>query len=492
MPPFDAKKYVAQERSRGVSDDQIYDSLADRGFFDTAENTNVDRGILGEVIPTAGAIVGGIIGSAGGPPGVIAGSAIGGSGGEYIQQQIEKSTGERQSTDTGQIVASGVISGVLPGVLKGVSAAAKPVLKPVASAISQAIKPKVLNVLGTLSGYPRDVVKKALERSPATIDAIKSGERVLNNVVKRAAKKIQELASKELIQSRIEISKLSDALSRGGAGQKESRQVLLDQGKNFVRGITNILRTEHNIGVKSGTELLFNRSVQPSRVVSAGDKNALQEGFKLVKSIEKNTSIKHIDAILERLIVLKSKTPVGSPTGTEVKSILNQMIGEVKGFVKQSYPQYGEILEKNLQKRILIGEMKELFGNTGNPSPIETSRITSRLLQLYNTGKLEIKEAIESTGKKVGEDISGAVSGTIMNVDDPFSFRAKNLGIRGITEKILEAIPRKGLDNFVATGKISGELLHNQVITALSKTLNISARALLQEIVNLTADKKTR
>src|SRR3990167_2567305 len=72
---------------------------------------NMQRGLLGEIIPTAGAIAGGVVGTVYGAPNI--GAGVGGAAGEAFQQGIERLTGERKQFDIGQIAKTGVTSGVL-------------------------------------------------------------------------------------------------------------------------------------------------------------------------------------------------------------------------------------------------------------------------------------------------------------------------------------------------------------------------------------------
>ena len=204
-------------------------------------------------------------------------------------------------------------------------------------------------------------------------------------------------------------------------------------------------------------------------------------------------SLRHIDALYERLIVLKSKTPVGTPTGTETKKIIGSLIDDLTGFIERVYPQsYTDYLKTNLTKRLMISEAQELLGTSSNLTAKEISFISTRLLQLFNTGKLATREALESVGKFIKEDIVGTTSGVLMKEGEAISVRAPNLTRRGLVEKALEAIPRAALNNFVKTGKLTGELLNSKIVERTAKALGISVKALIQEMVNLAENKTTK
>lgn len=488
MNTQEIRQYILDQRKQGTPDSQIYDAL------NKLTKPKTERGFVGEILPTVGAIGGGIIGGAvglpAGPAGVFAGgvggAALGGAAGEAAQQQIEKMTGEREEINVGQIAGTGAISGGLQAIGGPVAKLAGKVLSPVV----KFVKPGLIKTMSVLSGYADDIVKKALERTPGTVMAIKGGEKVLSNLVQRSAFKISQFADDLIIANRKAIEQLSKTFSLGGPGKEASRNLILREGGKFVDNITNGLRQNHNIGVSSDGTLSFLRANQPSRIVAGGDQKAIQEGFNLIQSIKNNTAIKHIDAVLERLIVLKTKTPVGSPSGPQTKAIISNMIDEVQKLVQKTYPEYYKHLIETLPKRIMVNEAKELFGGSTHLSPLEISQISGRLLQLYNTGRIALREGVEEIGKEIGEDVTGTVAGTIMKLDDAFSFRAQNLGTRNVILKIIEGIPRGLIDSYVATGKMTESFLTHPIIANVAKILKVSVKSAAIFIANQLAEKK--
>ena len=78
---------------------------------------------------------------------------------------------------------------------------------------------------------------------------------------------------------------------------------------------------------------------------------------------------------------------------------------------------------------------------------------------------------------------------TLVKVGDQISIRASNLTRRTFVEKFLEAVPRKLVQNYIATGRLSGELLAHPVIQGMSKAFGISAEAAAREFVNVAQVK---
>lgn len=446
------------------------------------------RSFAGEILPTAGAIGGGILGGIAGAaaagvgavPGAIAGAAAGGAGGEAIQQKIEKSFGQRQAMNPGQIAATGVTSAVLEATGAGIAKVAKP--------IAGAVRAPMVKLLSKFSGFTDDIVSKALSRSPGVVSTLQGGEKALNNIVSSANKKFFEFAGKELTKSKEVIAKIAKQESLGGPGETASRNLLLTGARDFVAESAKKLRT-YNIGVKGNGTLLFDRVNKPSNIVAKADQSTIQEAFNRVVSIRENTSIPHIDAVHERLITLLKKTPAGSPTGAESKKIIQEFMGNIDNFVETNYPKYAEAIKENFTKRIFIAEAKDLLGDTANLGKKELAQLSKKMYQLYNTGNLPVREGMEAVGRATGEDVSGAAAGALMKAGEQFSVRAPQLTKRQIATKIVEYIPRKILTNFARTGAITGDLADNKVVEAISKITGISVKALIQEAVSLSQDK---
>lgn len=492
---FNAKQFILQERAKGTPDDQIFDSLQEQSK-PIAQRTGA-----GELLPTAFAIGGGVLGAFGGPVGAIGGATAGGALGETIQQGIEKKFGEREQISAPQIVGSGVTSGAFQAtggvVAKGLGAFGR--------FAASKVKQPLISLFKNLSGFTDEVITKALERKPSTISGLKGGERTFLDVVRNSVTGLSELSKKSVREASEELTKivkdtplspdslLARALSSSASKFKSARTEIFNKVGDFTNKIATNLRRKHNIGVEKTGNLSFARPNQPSRIVSGSEQSAIRESFNLLKEIRGNLSLKHVDSVYGRLVVLKSKTPAGTPTGTETKAVIGGMIKDLTDFVKKVYPKsYTEFLEKNLQKRVFINEAQEILGGSAHPSPKDLAIIESRVLQLFNTGKLPVREALEKIGGEVGEDIVGTTAGTLLSTGGQVSSRAINLTKRGLVEKVLESIPREALTNFIKTGNLTGELSSNQILINTAKTLGISVKALLLEAVNLSTTKTVR
>lgn len=351
--------------------------------------------------------------------------------------------------------------------------------------IAEVFKPTFVKGLSMISGFNENVLNSALSRTPGAVGTVAKGEVELNNIVQKTASNLSDYASKTLQNSKDTVSELTK-LSGGMKGYPGTRAAIIREGRQFVSNITKNLRSEMNIGVKTDGSLLFSRPTMASNIVSRSDQSAIQDAFNLVKGIDKDTSIKNIDSVLERMISLKSKTPVGSPTGGETRKIIGGMMDEVVKFTKSlssfspAYEKYAQFIEKNLQERVFINDAKELFGASKNLSPKEVTQITTRLLQMFNSGRTAIRGFADTVGSKVGTDLVGGAAGTLMNAGDQISIRAQNLTARGVAARVFEAVPRSLLKNYVATGHLS-----NPFIQSVLKTTGVASNVLIQELAKM-------
>lgn len=452
-----------------------------------------ERGFSGELVPaafaTGGAILGGMAGSvvpgAGTAAGAVAGAGVGGALGETIQQGIEKRYGQREDISGGQIVASGAINAGLQ-VAGGVfTKYAKPVFN--------AAKPQVVKLISKVSGYADDVLEKALQRTPGAVEGVRQGETALKDIVVKTATGVNKYAKDLVSETKTKVAEFSKKSVSGAL--PGTKQNLLNDSKNYVSGVVSSLRNDFNIGVDKTGQLIFDRAKNISNIVSGGDRQAIQDAFTAIQKVSQNPDIRNIDSVLERLITLRTKTPVGSPTGAETRAVIARMSDSVIDFLKsvpagygKGYSEYVKFLETNLPKRILINDAKELFGGSANLSPKEISQIEKRLLQIYNTGNLPQREFAEEVGKTIGEDITGTAAGTLVSTGDQMSVRAPNLTVRGVAQKVAEFLPRKIVQNYIETGTITGELA--TISKTLAKVLDVSEDVILRAIGNTMTNKK--
>jgi hypothetical protein len=112
-------------------------------------------------------------------------------------------------------------------------------------------------------------------------------------------------------------------------------------------------------------------------------------------------------------------------------------------------------------------------------------------LRLFNTGRLAEREGVEKIGQEINEDIVGGTAGALIKSGDQMSIRAQNLTKRGVVEKVLEAIPRATIQDYIRSGRLL-DLEAHPVISYTTKLLGLSGKALVQEIANTVSDKTTR
>lgn len=462
------------------------ESLRKQGAFDSPKPP-LRRSMLGEVIPTGTAIAGQIVGGRlGGLPGASAGGAILGGAGEALQQGIEKMTGEREKFDPSQIITTAAISGVSPGASKGLGLAVKP-LQPAAKATANFIRPKIINTLTYLSGYGREVVENALKRTPGAIEAITGGEKTLTSMVKRSIATMAKKSGEISAAFGKELNEIAKNESLGGLGQTASRKLQLDEVGDFMRSAIRVLRG-NKIGVtKNGLLFEGTESKAGSRITSAAEQKNIKTAFKELSTILKNTSVKNVEQVLENIRALKK---FDTSTGRQASIVVQEIFEEAEKVAMKLYPKLGELRARYGTDRQMIEEGKDLFGKNFQPDAQDVSRVTKRLFDLYTTGNLEMRESAKKVGKVIGEDITGTVAGAIMKVDDAFSFRAKNLGVRGVIEKAIDLIPRTLIDNYVATGKITGSLLEHEAIKQIANALGVTTNAAAQWALNIAANKK--
>jgi len=494
---MDTKQYILDERKKGTPDSVIYQNLQKMNAPEIKQPSTEgpQRGIVGSIIPVGSSILGGIAGSLAGVPagpagifgGAVIGSGIGQAVGETAQQGLENLAGNRKGLNTGQIVAGGVTGSgtelVGGGLARGVGAVAKPIFN--------AVREPAVKFLSKFSGFAGDIIEKALTRSPGVLEGLSKGESALDKIISGANAKFHQFAKDTLEAARAEIKRLDTQYSLGGKGAGASRAIVLKDANDFVNTAKVILRNEHNIGVLNDGTLMFERASNPSRIVSKSEQSSIQQAYGLLNGIKKDTSIKNIDSVLERMIVFARKTPAGTPTGPESKAVINQLMDGLKTFAAKTYPEFAGQIEKNFAQRMAINEGKEILGDTSHLSPVELAKLSKRMLQMFNSGNLPVRNSTQAIANQTGEDIVGSAAGTLIKAGDQVSQRAPNLTVRSAAAKILEYIPRAALKSYVSTGKITGNLINNKVIQKIAKTAGVTVDFLFREAVSQMQNNTT-
>lgn len=472
----DPKQFILDERAKGTPDSQIYDMLSSASTRFTVQGDE-GRGFVGELLPTGGAVLGGTIGALGGPVGAVAGAGIGGALGETAQQGIEKKLGQRQNFSTPQIAATGVASAAAEGVFQ--------VGGKVISKVAEALKNPFLKFLGKISGYDEKVLAKALQRTPGAIEGTKTGESFLNNIVLRGRERIGKLATENSEQFGKEFTQLTKFYPRT-IGPNTFKDIYGD-----ISPFRQILR-DNRIGVDKTGQLIFERPLTEAgeasaRINSTGEQGVIQRAYTEIQKLYKNPSLINSEAVLENLRALKK---FETQTGVQTSAVVEQMFHKAEEVVGGLYPKLLELRGRYGPQREMIADAKYLFGKSETGARGVTMA-TKKLLQLFNTGNLAARQSMERFGEKVGLDVTGGAAGGLLKTGSNPG-RVPYLTTRGIIEQVGEYLPREAIKSYVATGKITGELLNNPTIKFLIHATKGTARSVLQDIANLLENKKTR
>jgi hypothetical protein len=389
--------------------------------------------------------------------------------------------------DVGASTGSTIVSGLLRGL---------PADIPV-------VKKFLVQKMADFSGYPSKMLETALQRGGGVKQGITKGEPVLADAVLKTVRGVQDYANKTVQESKVLVNKLGKETAkvdlRGPLGE-----AIDDYGDDFVSKLSSSFRDKYNIGFNKNGTLLFNRANKPSNIVSKAEQDTIQEVYNMAKSISDNINVGNIDAKMERMITYLTKTSAGTPTGPETKKIVSGIIKDVVDHVKKvgdlipEYPefkQYADYLEGSATTRGLINDMKEIFGDTSHPSASDLSKITTRVLQVFNQGKLALKEGVgdvvglEGILKKIGSDtdLIGKSAGVIMKSGEEVSARALQLTKRELFNKVVEYIPRKTIQAYVKSGNLV-DLSKNPIIKKIAETLRISAIQVVNNIAKVIND----
>lgn len=492
---FDAKTFITEERAKraggdknALSDEAIYNQIVEQS---TELREKVERGFFGEILPTAGQMIGGTAGLfLGGPKGAIGGAAILGGLGETAQQGIEIATGQRKHLDPAQITAAGFTGAVLEPVGMAVSGIGGKLLSKgkefIEPGISK-IRAPIAKFLAKMSGFTDEMVHGLLSRAPGVKAGLEEGEKALEKVIVSARDKLGKLKGFVTDNFGKELDNVIKNESLGGPGEEASRAINLKEVGKFKLSAAQELRN-HNIGVDKDGTLMFQRTHAPSRITSVAEQKNIQEAFDLLTSIEKDTSTKHVEAVLERIRALKK---FESTTGAQTSSIVESIFSHAEDVATKLYPDLAEIRAKYGLQRELINDAEDLLGRKTLDAG-EKKRIITKLQQLYNQGGQPVREAAEVTGEVLGEDIIGTTLGSILKgkVEAP----SKNipLTITSAFNRFLGSIPAKVVQEYVKTGKLGANVLvDNKFVQTFGTILQQAARGGSREAINLLEGKTT-
>ncbi len=383
------------------------------GASDTPAETP-KRKWYGQILPTAGAILGGIgggiAGAAAGAPeagvgaiplgyaGAVAGSAAGGALGESAQQGIEKIWGNRKSISPGDIAKTGAEFGVM-----------------------EAIGGPVLSIAGKVAGKVAEPIYKAAfptsAKEAALIQAYKAGTPFLERVSSAFGLK----------GAKAPITEADTAFSKGFMGTESMLGV---QSKRAANNLWSHLigpqlkNSEVKVSMptffKEAEEKIIKENPEKAR---QGDLLAALEAMKSDYKGVKEVTLEDLQKFKEGWAkFIPEKAWKGKPISgafNDLKDTLSDMSREkiysaLGPEVKQAYIDYGNLkgIQELGQKAMTGGKLKGGFGGFWNAiKDIAVTPVTTVAGQtIYKVGKLA--EFIGKPGASTVRDILLGASGT--------------------------------------------------------------------------------
>ncbi len=351
-------------KSKGLSDSQIikFGNVSQ----DEINNLNKapERGIIGEILPVGGAILGGIGGGLlGGAAGIetgpgavltgyaggVAGATAGGAAGEAAQQAIEKAIGKRNEFSGTDIAKTGLQQGLMEAVGGPILSAGGKILGGVGETVSKAVMPTSKAEAGLLQAYKAGA--PLWERALAGIKGIAG---TVKNGVTGAA----EDASAKIIGS--------------------VKEPITSAGTAFEKGL---MGTESMIGIqaKRAATNLWNNLVSPA-LKQSEEKVNLQDFFSEAekKIIEKNPELTRQGNLLGDLQEIKDTYSNKGVTEVTLEELQKLKEGWAKFVPKKAYSggtipgiknEVGNFLSGNARNVIyskLGDEVKQAYFDYGN------------------------------------------------------------------------------------------------------------------------------
>lgn len=432
-----------------------------------------ERGIAGEIIPATLGVVGALGGAiVGGPPGAVAGAGLLSTAGEGIQQGIERLAGDRTEMDPAQAVATGVGNAAFQAI-------GGPFAK-LGSTVWKVSKPSIVKTLGRMSNFSEDLIQKALERSPQATIAVKEGNKYLSKVVPEAIRGVNQLVEKSVAESKAALKQLVGKTPFTPEVQKQ----FSSEGRKIMDNIDFKLADEFRISMDA-TDPFARSSIIPTT-----EQSTVRAAHAIVKRISEEFSIDNIDSGVEQLISLAGKTPKGTPTGPMTKKIVYGMLDEVEQAVKTmgrsvpGYAEYATYLEQNAEKRVLLNQLREIFGTNPNPSPADIAKVSRRLLSMYNTEMLPVREMVEKEVKGVSE----AVAGTLIKTTGKQEVAGNILGSSQTAKtNLLNLLPNYVVRSYLENGDILG--FSKAVAKAMKIPVDAASKLILNSLLNKTTER---
>jgi len=402
--------------------------------------------------------------------------------------------GMQSEGDKGAMVGTGVISGLLHGVPQ---IAQIPV-----------VKQALLKTFGAVSGYPKQWLEVALQRSEATKAGVEGGAGYFTGMIKGAFPKFREFVKSAAENGKQYVGKLSE--EAGGSGINIAKNPETKQAaETLVESIARKLNSA-NIGVGDDLILQFDQPDLPSKFVSAADKKAVQDAFLQIANLKK-IGIKNIDATYERLLSYLEIPSGNDAVGVQAKSIISSMLNDLITFTKavgtaaentaaakgieltnaipKQFADYAKYKEASILFRTWVRNIEETFGfSTKYPSPKDEEAAITRMLQVFNDNRVPTQSSAVELGQALGEDFVGTAAGTKIALGGksmtPNIQTFANSGFMGRLASIVQTIPQSLIKNYISTGTLSG-LEKHPVVQGLASLTGATTAEIAKEIAEL-------
>lgn len=309
----------------------------------------VGRGLLREIPPTAGMLIGGFLG---GPPGAGAGAAAG----ETVSQYAEKALGERTDIDPEKIVEAGVTGALVPPLLKKLGVLGKWALKGTLSFAGKQLEPLINISKAGLTG-----IKKVLPGiSAETSLTIKQYPREVEHLAKMKTLPLNPLLERINKAKDVLREKTQKAFSTGLESIKSSNpfgktgKILISKEMGSeTAGLPSTLR-RYRIGVSKDGALNFDKL--NSAVINTTERNQLQMAYDTVKN-QSDFSVQGVQDVAARLTAL-SKYFEGD------RKVSSAAIGAItdayESAIKKAYPQLSDLRSFYSSRQKLLGVLDQI------------------------------------------------------------------------------------------------------------------------------------
>jgi len=266
-----------------------------------------------------------------------------------------------------------------------------------------------------------------------------------------------------------------------------------------VKGKVAGFLSKNNIGVGKDGALAFNRPVNPDEIAQAVAQTSIKDAWANVLKLGANPTIMNIDSVLKRIIRIGTLRSGAGPLDPTTKAIIKEMSEQVLQFAddlgKTSplYAQYAKLARENTVKRWMLSEAQSVFKGVTHLKTTDSRKIMETLMNMFQEAGYGTKKLVGEVDELLGTQNVGTAAGTVLKdilERQPSTTISplRTAGVPGILTRTFEAIPRKAVAGYVATGRfMTPEYM--PIINVAAKTLGIGTDAVLRLLGQLYLDK---